>query len=193
MCCCKQQTPECSYTFMGIPIEGNTDEFGQKLCEAGFTKGANIPGVEFLFKDRYQGKFCSREAYIDLLQEDDKVFGAQITFPIPASVSINKQCLDIYKELRNMLDKKYNNDDWIILTDQIAGNSISTMADDEILFYLEELNDDFYYRIYPKNTDYDPRPYISLSLGEYTKKGLTILYQNPRIIEDLLNNRMNDL
>lgn len=33
MCCCKQQTAECPYTFMGIPIEGTAEEFGQKLIE----------------------------------------------------------------------------------------------------------------------------------------------------------------
>ena len=47
MCCCKQQTAECPYTFMGIPIEGTAEEFGQKLIEKGFEKIDNDDFVGF--------------------------------------------------------------------------------------------------------------------------------------------------
>lgn len=49
MCCCKQQTAECPYTFMGIPLDVTTEEFNLKLKEKGFTeKGLGIfTGVFF--------------------------------------------------------------------------------------------------------------------------------------------------
>ena len=54
MCCCKQQTAECPYTFMGIPIEGTAEEFGQKLIEKGFEKIDNDDFVGFFF-----GYYCT--------------------------------------------------------------------------------------------------------------------------------------
>lgn len=38
MCCCKQQTAEFPYTFMGISLDVTPKEFNQKLKERGFTE-----------------------------------------------------------------------------------------------------------------------------------------------------------
>ncbi len=54
MCCCKQQTPECTYTFMGIPFDITKDEFNQKLIEKGFEKIDNNDFVGFFF-----GYYCT--------------------------------------------------------------------------------------------------------------------------------------
>ncbi len=185
MCCCKQQTAECPYTFMGIPIEGTAEEFGQKLIEKGFKKGFDVPGVEFLYADCYSGELCSKTVIIRLHEQCDKIHSVCAAFTLNG-IDSYATSWKYYNELKELLVEKYDNDEWIIMQD----DPIFKIKDDQMHRDYLDSGYRFYYNIYPKNKDYDPVPYISL---QETTDLLTIEYKNPDTCNELLNNLSNDL
>ena len=93
MCCCKQQTSECPYTFMGIPLDVTTEEFNQKLKERGFTENEDGTFTGFFF-----GYFCTVAGTSDL-------FDTRPELVRMASVVIQD---DVFDDIKKALMEKYS-------------------------------------------------------------------------------------
>lgn len=120
MCCCKQQTAECPYTFMGIPLDVTTEEFNQKLIEKGFRQ----IGVGY-----FRGLFFGYPCDVGSSLFDQKTVNH-------VTVSINE---DAFDDIKAALMEKYSDTaKWRIVD---SGDTIPGLGG---LFHIFSTDDDFH-------------------------------------------------
>lgn len=155
MCCCKQQTAEFPYTFMGISLDVTPKEFNQKLKERGFTE--NEDGA-------FAGSFFGYPCVVDN------------NWPELAKMAEVYVCIDgstesVFDDIREALMEKYSDTSkWRIEEDAVStflrsirdkGISIYSTDDDSryyiMMIYHPMAHETviFYYNMdYYKNIDY---------------------------------------
>lgn len=104
MCCCKQQTSECPYTFMGIPLDVTVEEFNQKLKERGFTE--NEDGA-------FAGSFFGYSCVVYNLSQWAKIAWVE--------VCIDGSSESVFDDIREALMEKYSDTSkWRIKEDAVS-------------------------------------------------------------------------
>ncbi len=197
LCSCDNAEPtqEYDFSFMGIPITDNVDEFTKGLSTIGFEKAKPIPGLEYTGSNPYyDGTFVGENVKTLLRYEKQTFVGIDVIFTPSLKLNLGSDIIDIgqmylglYDKLRTGLYDKYNNDKWIIET----FNDIPIeLTDRDVINKINE-GEVFRCRIFPNiDQPHNIRPYIVLQINY---NGVTIGYYNPVLLNKAFNNTIKDL
>lgn len=151
MCCCKQQTSECPYTFMGIPLDVTTEEFNQKLKERGFTENEDGTFAGFFFR------------YPCVVVGQSNMLNTRPGFVRMAVVTISDSAMaeSAFKDIREALMEKYSDTAKWCIEDDAADWTYDKVVH---TFHIYSIEDDVNCYI---NMIYVPFPYGRMFISYY--------------------------
>ncbi len=190
---CVQQMPaqevtpvdDNPYTFKGIPIEGNVNQFIAKLEKQGYTvMDMDSPNTAFANKILL-GKFFAQDVAILLAIDSNKnVTSVSVNFHTDKNYTPTDDRINTYNSVRNGLITKYSDTGMWIIDDSRDTKDKSL---NDITYELVVKGIQYNLNIYKKGVEY---PYIMLSLS---KDASILMYTNPKSFESLANSIFNDL
>ena len=183
----QEETPteDNPYTFKGIPIEGNVNQFIAKLEKQGYTvMDIDSPNTTFANKILL-GKFFARDVAILLAIDSNKnVTSVTVNFHADENYTPTDDRINTYKSVRNGLITKYSNTQIWTIEDAL---DIKDKSLNDITYELVVKGIQYILNIYKKGVEY---PYITLSLS---KDATILMYINSKSFESLANSFFNDL
>lgn len=173
-----------TYYFKGIPIEGDTKTFAQKLIAQGY-KLNNLTTLydEFIL---LEGKFFGENVTINISGDSQRNIKFIVVDFLQKSY-LSEYRPNLYRRIRNSLIEKYPKEDhWIYLEED---EDISNLSDKEMYRQSSIYDKRYMFRIFD-NPNVQASPYIALVLG---KNGLMLFYKNPNTAQQISSQESDDL
>lgn len=179
---CAYSQEDNPYIFKGIPIEGSAENFIQKLVKQGY-KTEDIPAMSGFYKTALSGLFFNNDVAILLLvDKSNNVTGVGIMFHFMDSYVSTDKRIETYKSIRNGLQIKYENSEWITHNT----NDFKDMNLNDVRYELTIHGKEYKYCV----TDSHSNLYIRLSIS---KDAVMLTYQNPNAMVEAREQLVNDL
>ena len=173
-----------TYYFKGIPIEGDTKTFAQKLIAQGY----KLNELTTLYDEHIwlDGKFFGEDVTINISGDSQRNI-KYIAVNFLQKSYLSEYRPNLYRRIRNSLIDKYPTEDhWTHLEED---EDISNLSDKE-MYRKVSIYDKTYMYIIFDNPNVQASPYIALVLG---KTGLMLFYQNPNTTQQISSQESDDL